>query len=169
MTLGQRIHTLRSAAGLSQEQLAERLHVSRQAISKWELDTSAPDLDKLVLLGNLFGISLDQLVKGETAGLPSGEPDIRQLAAENRRRQRMTVLAVIGSLSTVLGAVSFAFLYALRCEASSIKYMLYRYIAVGEYTYAPASYQFPLLLSAGILIIGIVTLLIFLRETRRQL
>ena len=59
MTLGQRIHELRTAAGLSQEQLAERLNVSRQAISKWELDTSAPDLDRLVLLGDLFGVSLD--------------------------------------------------------------------------------------------------------------
>lgn len=169
MTLGQRIHALRSAAGLSQEQLAERLNVSRQAISKWELDTSAPDLDKLVLLGNLFGISLDQLVKGDTAGLPPGELDVRQLAVETQRRQQMTVLAVIGSLSTVLGAVSFAFLYALRGEASSIKYMLYRYIAVGEYVYAPASYQLPLLLSAGILVIGVVVLLIFLRETSRKL
>ena len=64
MTLGQRIHELRTAAGLSQEQLAERLNVSRQAISKWELDTSAPDLDRLVLLGDLFGVSLDQLVRG---------------------------------------------------------------------------------------------------------
>lgn len=82
MTLGQRIHELRTAAGLSQEQLAERLDVSRQAISKWELDASTPDLERLVLLSRLFSVSLDQLASGTLPGAAAPkEPDIRQLAA----------------------------------------------------------------------------------------
>lgn len=168
MTLGQRIHTLRSAAGLSQEQLAERLDVSRQAISKWELGASAPDLDKLILLGNLFGVSLDQLVKGEPNGPPRGELDIQQLAAENRQRQRMTVLAVAGSAAILLGGLFFVFLKALESAVLGIQYTMYRFMAVGEYVGEPASFQLPLLLSGAVLAAGLCILLIFLRERRRS-
>lgn len=163
MTLGQRIHALRTAAGLSQEQLAERLRISRQAISKWELDASAPDLERLVLLGRLFGISLDQLVSGtlpdETA---PKEPDIQQLAVENRRHQRVVILTVVGSLAMMLGCVSFSFLCALRYAIVSTQYMLYRYMIVGEYVYAPFSFRLPLLLSAVLFAAGTAALLILL-------
>ena len=64
MTMGQRLLALRTRAGLSQEALAERLGVSRQSISKWETDTSVPDLDNLVRLSEIFGVPLDALVKG---------------------------------------------------------------------------------------------------------
>lgn len=168
MTLGQRIHELRTAAGLSQEQLAERLDVSRQAISKWELDASTPDLDRLVLLSRLFGVSLDQLVSGALPGQASSEePDIRRLAAENRRRRQTVVLTVVGSLAAMLGCVSFAFLYALRSAALSTQYILYRYMAVGEYVYAPFSFRLPLLLSAAVLMAGTAALLALLWKRRR--
>ena len=71
MTMGQRLLALRTRAGLSQETLAERLGVSRQSISKWETDASIPDLDRLVRLSEIFGVTLDELVKG-TADAPSG-------------------------------------------------------------------------------------------------
>lgn len=64
MTMGQRLLALRTRAGLSQEALAERLGVSRQSISKWETDGSIPDLDRLVRLSEIFGVTLDELVKG---------------------------------------------------------------------------------------------------------
>ena len=53
MTLGERLARLRAQAGLSQDDLAERLDVSRQSVSKWENNVSVPDLDKLVKLGAL--------------------------------------------------------------------------------------------------------------------
>ncbi len=65
MTLGKRICDLRTAKNLSQGDLAEALDVSRQSVSKWETDTSVPDLDKLVKLCNLFEVSMDELVRGE--------------------------------------------------------------------------------------------------------
>lgn len=64
MTMGQRLLALRTRAGLSQEALAERLGVSRQSISKWETDGSIPDLDRLIRLSEIFGVTLDELVKG---------------------------------------------------------------------------------------------------------
>lgn len=65
MDLANRIYKLRKAANLSQEQLAEHLDVSRQSVSKWEAGQSVPELDKIVLLSELFGVSADYLLKGE--------------------------------------------------------------------------------------------------------
>ena len=63
MSLDEKIQQLRKASGLSQEQLADQLGVSRQAVSKWELNDSVPDIDKIVLVSNLFSISTDELLK----------------------------------------------------------------------------------------------------------
>lgn len=62
MTLGEKIQQLRKTGNLSQEQLAEQLSVSRQAISKWELGESIPDTDKIVKLSRIFQISTDYLL-----------------------------------------------------------------------------------------------------------
>ena len=65
MTLGQNIARLRAQKNLSQGDLADALEVSRQSVSKWETDASIPELDKLLRLAELFGVTLDELVKGE--------------------------------------------------------------------------------------------------------
>jgi transcriptional regulator with XRE-family HTH domain len=62
MEFGNKLYEMRKEKGLSQEELASRLEVTRQTVSKWELGDSTPDLDKLVLLAELFEISLDELV-----------------------------------------------------------------------------------------------------------
>lgn len=66
MTLGQRLYEMRKAKGLSQEQTAEILGVTRQTISKWESDQTTPDFDKILPLCDLYNISSDELLKGET-------------------------------------------------------------------------------------------------------
>ncbi|AFM00947.1 putative transcriptional regulator [Desulfitobacterium dehalogenans ATCC 51507] len=63
MTLGEKIQQLRKAAGISQEQLAEQLDVSRQSISKWELNDAVPEISRIVMLSELFSISIDELLK----------------------------------------------------------------------------------------------------------
>ena len=65
MNFGERIYELRSRQGLSQGELADRLGVSRQAVSKWENNSAVPDLDKLLKMSEIFSVSLDELVKGE--------------------------------------------------------------------------------------------------------
>ena len=70
MSISKKIQQLRKKNGFSQEQLAEKLDVSRQAISKWENGTSFPDLEKLVLISELFQISTDYLVKDEETFKP---------------------------------------------------------------------------------------------------
>ena len=63
MTLAEQILALRTQMGLSQEDLAEQLGVSRQSVSKWETGQSVPDLDKLIKLADLFGVTLDELAR----------------------------------------------------------------------------------------------------------
>ena len=62
MSLGERIYKLRTEKGMSQGDLSDALEVSRQSISKWETNGSVPELDKLVKLSEIFGVSLDELV-----------------------------------------------------------------------------------------------------------
>ena len=70
MSLGTNISRLRAEKRLSQGDLAEVLEVSRQSVSKWETDSSVPDLDKLIKLSQLFRVTLDELVTG-------AEPQLR--------------------------------------------------------------------------------------------
>ena len=65
MELGKQIKKYRQEAEFSQEELANRIYVSRQTISNWENDKSYPDVNSLVLLSEIFQISLDKLIKGD--------------------------------------------------------------------------------------------------------
>ena len=67
MTLGENIVRLRTQKSWSQGDLADALDISRQSVSKWETDASIPELDKLLKLSELFGVTLDELVCGEDA------------------------------------------------------------------------------------------------------
>lgn len=161
-TFGQRLQTLRAAAGFSQEQLAERLDVARQTISKWELGASTPELSKLVELSELFGVSLDQLARGEDWNGPGSRAlDLERLARQNRSSQRRTVLAVVGSLCLLLGGVLCAVLRALEVWLLDLQYLLYRYMTVGEYVSISApgdTLRLPLALSAAMAAAGLLLL-----------
>lgn len=74
MSLGENIACLRAQKNWSQEELAQALEVSRQSVSKWETDASVPDLDKLVKLSEVFGISLDELVHGRAVNSVAPSP-----------------------------------------------------------------------------------------------
>ena len=76
MTIGQKIIQLRNAADISQEQLAEMLGVSRQSVSKWEMDQALPQIDKVLQLAEIFSVSTDELLldKIEINRRPANEP-----------------------------------------------------------------------------------------------
>lgn len=65
MEIGSRIREHRSALGISQDELASRVYVSRQTISSWENDKTYPDVQSLLLLSEIFGTSVDSLIKGD--------------------------------------------------------------------------------------------------------
>ena len=65
MEFGSKIRQYRVQANLSQEELSERVYVSRQTISNWENEKSCSDVKSLILLSEIFHVSLDQLIKGD--------------------------------------------------------------------------------------------------------
>lgn len=107
MTLGEKITALRSQHKMSQGDLAEKLNVSRQSVSKWETNASIPELDKLLLLSELFGITLDALVKGDAVPEPESIPAPE--AAEQPQRTAAQSTAgtrkVIGTILICFGAL----------------------------------------------------------------
>ncbi len=94
MNLGQRLKEARQRAGLTQEELASQLGVSRQTISSWENERSAPDVGSVVKLGRLYNTSLDTLLSGEDVLW-----HFEDVAAKRRKFwQRMLELGVLGEL-----------------------------------------------------------------------
>lgn len=95
MSLGSTIYQLRTQRGLSQNALAEALEVSRQSISKWETDASVPELDKLLRLSELFGVTLDELVRGEAAPQPPLSPPIASSAVPDTPSRRKNTTGIL--------------------------------------------------------------------------
>ena len=89
MSIGERIISLRTAASLSQGQLADRMGVSRQAVSKWENDLSCPDITLLPQLARLFDVTTDELL-GNT-----GHPETTLLPKEERKPIKDMILRVV--------------------------------------------------------------------------
>jgi len=100
MTLGQRIQDLRKQHNLSQEALGEKLGVSRQAISRWEMDGAVPEVDKLIAMGKLFGISLNDLLQVEEPA-PGGQTSTHR-PEDNRTIRRLSVLCGVLTLAFAL-------------------------------------------------------------------
>lgn len=101
--LSERIHQFRRKCGLSQEQLAEKIGVSRQAVSKWESGTSTPELEKLIALSACFHITLDELVRE-----PESAED-RKETPEQTKMSKGTVETKIGIGLCLAGAVCLIF------------------------------------------------------------
>lgn len=111
MTIGERIQQLRKAAGLSQEQLAEKLDVSRQSVSKWELNDAVPELTKVIALSELFEISTDELLRGKSDhSAMDREAPIETIARLNCAERRIRTGFITVMLSAVLLAAEFMLL-----------------------------------------------------------
>lgn len=100
MDISNQIKTRREAMGLSQEQLAEKLYVSRQTISNWERDKTYPDVQSLLMLSILFDTSIDTLVKGDVT--------VMEEAVERDRKRLGTRMLWLAVLMLALLALAFA-------------------------------------------------------------
>lgn len=100
MDISNQIKTRREAMGLSQEQLAEKLYVSRQTISNWERDKTYPDVQSLLMLSILFDTSIDTLVKGDVT--------VMEEAVERDRKRMGTRMLWLAVLMLALLAAAFA-------------------------------------------------------------
>lgn len=103
MTLGEKIQKLRKQRGLSQEALAEKVTVTRQTISKWELNQSSPDLDFIVQLSDIFNVSSDYLIKDEMV-----EPEQLPFRKKNYRlseKSKRVMLIIVSASALIAGCV----------------------------------------------------------------
>lgn len=103
MTFGEKLQALRKAQGLSQEELAQRINVSRQALSKWESGASVPDTENVIALSRLFGVSTDYLLLNEVK-TPGHVPAI----AWPKPRKYLLAAAIVGAV----GLVAIRFIWA---------------------------------------------------------
>ena len=140
MELGQRIKDCRTEKGMTQEELADRIYVSRQTISSWENDRSYPDVHSLLMMGDLFGVSLDTLIKGDIE-IMKEKVDKSVVDGFKKDNWIFAVLALLCILSAVplmkyLGAigtliwgiiVSGTLIYALKVEKAKKDNDVYTY------------------------------------------
>lgn len=106
MELTERLVEARKARGLSQADAAERLNVSRQAISRWETGVGTPSLDSLIQMGQLYGVSLNELVYGAETAQPREEmlePEVQPecSAVREPHRRRTALLAAVLAFAAV--------------------------------------------------------------------
>ena len=94
MNIADRIQSLRKSKGISQEELADKVGVSRQAVSKWESEQSTPDIEKIILLSEYFGVTTDYLLKGI-------EP-----VSEGPDKVDARIFSIIGTVFNFIGLVT---------------------------------------------------------------
>ena len=116
MEFNNRLYQLRKQRGFSQEELASRLNVSRQTVSKWEVGDSTPDMEKLAAMSELFDVSLDQLVLGKEA--PQAEVPAKSelvsiinekvLTPDNKKKAKsaLKIAAIIAGIVLFIDAVT---------------------------------------------------------------
>lgn len=169
MELSKKIYQLRKLAGMTQEQLAEKLNISRQTLSKWENGTSVPDVESVVRLSALFHTSLEELLLEENH-VEEGKTQItlEDMMRINAHNRKMNLLLCSGLLFLAIGIIIATFERMLETTTESLAYVLYRYIAVGQYDPAPVNYaslMFPAVLAG---IVGVVLCLCYFMENRKK-
>ena len=96
MNIADRIQYLRKTKGMSQEEFAVQIGVSRQAVSKWESGQSTPDLEKIIIMSNLFEVTTDYILKG-----------IEPVAPQNKKTLKSLYVGFVLIIATIAGIWSF--------------------------------------------------------------
>lgn len=124
MEFNNKLYELRKKKGLSQEELANKVNVSRQTVSKWEIGDSTPDMEKLIALSDLFEISLDELMTGKipvTSENASNKSEIvnvleeKVLTPENKVRAKkgLKIAGIIAGIVLAIDAITMIIYFIL--------------------------------------------------------
>lgn len=106
MEIGKRIREYRKIYNLSQEQLADKIFVSRQTVSNWENDKTYPDIQIIVSLSILFNVSLDELIREDLE-------EMKMKISNNKANKRADIYSLIMICSTILASLSIGLVVAL--------------------------------------------------------
>lgn len=170
MELGKKIYQLRKLSGMTQEQLAGKLSISRATLSKWENGTSMPDVESVVKLSGLFHTSLEELLLEEESTVEerSTQITLEDMMRINAHNRTMNLLLCSGLLFVAIGIMITAFEKMLESTTLSLSYILYRYIATGKYDAAPVDYTrllIPAVLSG---VVGVALFLCYFMKSRKK-
>ena len=106
MTFGEKLQAIRKKAGMSQDALAEKLDVSRQAVSRWERDETLPETEKVVLLADLFCVTTDYLLRPQ---LETPEPTYKKRASRFLTEYLGTLARMLGWAAVAWGALALLY------------------------------------------------------------
>lgn len=173
MELSVKIRQLRKITGLTQEQMANKLNVSRQSVSKWESGSSIPDWESMVKISKLFDVPLNDFLSTDNIETVTQMPpgitleDLVELSAYNRKRQLFLIFGIIFLLISVVAIIIVSI---VNSSMLSIQYMLYRYIVADEYSFLPADYFYSYLFAtiSGIIGFGLSAFYFILPKRNRK-
>lgn len=134
MTFGENLVNLRKSKGVSQEQLAEVLGLTRQTVSKWELNQSTPDLQYIVQISEYFNVSLDYLVKGKETILTEVSKQERKEECDKKSNRVigykwLFALGLVLMVVSMFGMLTFAVCSAIRPHEYWLDDRVYRGLA----------------------------------------
>ena len=104
--ISKNIKRLRNAQGISQEALAEKLFISRQAVSSWENDRTQPDIEMIGKLAEVFNVSIEELIYGEKRKLELENEEPKQ-----NNKLLIIIFSILGSLFVAIGIIFFIFFF----------------------------------------------------------
>ena len=160
MNFSEQIKNLRTQEKLTQEQFAEKLNITRQAVSNWENDRNLPDIEMLILIAQNFHISLDELILGgndmnkETTMADKLVKD----GSENRRARMNMISTIVGGILMVMGVM------CLIIKAFSVEYIDASGILHENFFLLPVGFLF---IFSGVLVI-IVTCVSYIVKKLRE-
>ena len=137
MTFGEKLQALRKAQGLSQEELAQRINVSRQALSKWESGASVPDTENVIALSRLFGVSTDYLLLDEVKASGQTSPAI----AWPKPRKYLLAATIVGAV----GLVAIRFIWAAMAASMFFSFGSDAWSFIGNDSGFPGGFMAPMI------------------------
>lgn len=171
MELGRKIYQLRKLSGMTQEQLAEKLSISRQTLSKWENETGVPDVESVVKISTLFHVSLEELLLEEGKHVEEehgAQITLEDMAKINAHNRKMNLLLSGGLLFLAIGILTAVFERMLKSTTLSLSYILYRYMVTGHYEYVPVDYTQLLVLAVLAGTVGLFLCLCYFIHGRKN-
>ncbi|MBP5242970.1 MAG: helix-turn-helix transcriptional regulator [Clostridia bacterium] len=157
MTFGEKLQNLRKENGWTQEELAEKLFVTRTAISKWETDKGFPSIDSLKLIANTFGVTLDELISDE---------DVENKKRADEQRARKMYFVAMGFLAATVLCALLAFLLNIRYLnvggiVGMVGYIVFALLAKPKYKrLAARQVLLPYILSRVVILAVVVTVIV---------
>ena len=158
MTFGEKLKQLRKDNNLTQDDLAQKIYVTRTAVSKWETDNALPAIDSLKLISELFHVSIDDLIS---------DGDIETKRLRDEKRAKIMYFIAIGFLVLATGFSLLAYFlkqpyFAVGGTISVILYIVFGILSKPQYKRIPAKkLLLPYVISRAVILLFVIGLIVF--------